>query len=321
MDPDEIAQQLTRLLTFGDEKQKAEAQRVLGLLDQQAKLEATQYAGNRTEFGAPTPTGTIFESLARLGTKVKAVAQGLNDTYEATYPDGTLPESDILGTLGSAARATRDFLSPGSAGQSLLDSAGVVPQVQPGPTPTGAIDQELGLPAAPVVDPNALAAQQQQAQLQALLQQQAAQQQANELAAAQALQAQFGQVQGIQANQIGSIVANDELQRLQELIGLQQVPQVNGNVLTNAAAFADSPQISTSPTSVTGLLPVQQSIGQVTQPSLQAAAQTNINQRQRVGQVETGFIEQNAREQERALELARQQYITTVANKVFQRRR
>lgn len=322
MEPEELALELSRLLTFGTPEEQEQARRIMVNLEQQEANEAALYRGNRTEFGAPTPVGTVFDTLARLGSKVTSVAKGIQEAFQTGERTrqfmGVGTPSDIASSLGRAARATKQFIDPEGAAQDLLRENAQAAAVA---------DPLLGLPPSDVA-PQITA--QPSGQLQSLPPsdlnlQAAATIQGNDIiaqeAARQQLVAQQQQVAALQAQQIGSAVNQDELQRTSEMLRLLQVPQVNPNALNNAAAFSAAPAVTAQPGNLTSLLPVQQSIGAVDIPSLLPAAQTNINQRQRVGRVEQGLADQSIREQERALELAREAYIQSVANPIFRRRR
>lgn len=324
MDPEELAQQLSRLMAFGTPEERARAQDILAGLERQEANEAALYPGNRTEFGAPTPVGTVFDTLARIGSKVKSVAQGLQDAFETGEQTrqfmGVGSPSSLASSLGRAARATKQFVDPEGAAQDLLESDLSLAAQAPLPVDPG-ISSASSSPNVPNVGTNVPdLGFGGQANPVASAQNQIAQQAAEQQALA-AFQAQQQQVAALQAQQIGSIVNQDELQRTSEMLRLLQVPQANPNALGNAAAFSAAPAVSTAPGNLTGLLPVQQSIGQAQLPSALPVAQTSINQRQRAGQVEQRFADQSIQQQERALELAREAYIQSVAGPIFNRRR
>lgn len=139
-------------------------------------------------------------------------------------------------------------------------------------------------------------------------------------AVAQALfNQQQQQLAQLDALQIGALVDNDNLQRQQELISLLNVPTV-GDTTGLTAALAAPQQISNQPADLRGLTQLAQA-GQVTVPNGQQAAATNINQRQRVLGVESDFVGDNIAQQERTLELLRQQYINEIGRSIMTARR
>lgn len=138
---------------------------------------------------------------------------------------------------------------------------------------------------------------------------------------AQQAQAQAA-IQRAQINQLFQQRQQVETERALQALALQQVPQDGRNNLANAAVNAVTPGISGQPANAADSVRLTQAIAPpVSIPNLLPVAQTNVRQRGQDLRTEQQAEEALLRERQRALELARQQFINDIAKPILARSR
>lgn len=338
MDPEKLAQQLAFLAADDNPAVQEQARAYLETLNgyQNNPLVNTSPESFGTQIGQVLSAygqlaGRIGGTVAQLLEKIPArpadtfAGAGVDDVVNAVpgqIQAGVQTLGDLLNPQGAAER----FIAEQQAGQQdaqLLAqqqalALGQAPALYAGQGTGGLLDPNAPGQQAPLYSGQGTGGY--EVPLPGLgpdIQQQAAAAAANQAGALNALNQQEQLVSQLQLQRLQYVVQQEQLNREREMLGLLQVPQGNPNALGNAAAFSQAPAVGLGPNNLTSLLPQQQSIGSVNLPSTLAATQTNINQRQRTARIEQPFVNASVQQQERALELARQQYIDNVANKVF----